>query len=102
MHVLEDLWQSRITPCERAVLAGSPYEKISSASTEQYEKIRKELPSEGRKALEDYYNLELELAEISSQDAFVRGVRFGAGFILDVIGEYHSQLPQIQDECQAG
>lgn len=102
MFVLEDLWQGHITPSLRAVQPGSPYEKISEASVEKLSEFRKELSAEGKKALDDYCDLEMQLAEISAQDAFIKGVRFGARFILDILGPYSSQLPQIQDGCNAG
>lgn len=38
---------------------------------------------------------EVQLSVIVEQDAFIRGVRIGAQFILDVIGTYDSQLPQM-------
>lgn len=61
------------------------------------ERFRKELSPEGKKALDEFFNKEMQLADISEQDAFVRGVRIGARFILDVIGEYRSQLPQVNE-----
>jgi len=37
----------------------------------------------------------MELGSISERDAFYLGVRFGAGFMADVFGEYSTDLPQI-------
>ena len=97
MYLLEEMWRGNITPSERAVQEGSPYQKISHEATEWMEMFRKELSAEGKKALDEYYRKQMELAGISEQDAFIRGVRIGTRFILDVLGEYNSQLPQVQD-----
>ena len=37
------------------------------------------------------------LSSISEEDTFIRGFRIGAQFILDVVGDYKSQLPQTGD-----
>lgn len=97
MYILEDLWAGRFSPSERAVRAGSLYQKISDENSYWMNAFRKELSPEGKKALEEYYNTQLKLWDISEQDAFIRGVRLGAQFILDVIGEYKSQLPMLLD-----
>ena len=97
MYLLEDLWKGNITPDERAVRKGSPYQELQQASIECIEQFRKELSPEGKKALDEYFDKEAQLADISEQDAFVRGVRIGARFILDVIGGYRSQLPQLNE-----
>lgn len=97
MYLLEELWKGNVTPDERAVRKGSPYQELQQASIECIERFRKELSPEGKKALDEYFDKEAQLADISEQDAFVRGVRIGARFILDVIGEYRSQLPQVNE-----
>ena len=97
MYLLAELWKGNVTPDERAVQEGSPYQKIHRESVACMERFRKELSPEGKKALDEFFNKEMELADISEQDAFVRGVRIGARFILDVIGEYRSQLPQVNE-----
>ena len=44
----------------------------------------------------DVLGYEYLLSEgIDEEDAFICGVRIGARFILDILGEYHSQIPQI-------
>ena len=86
MYLLEELWKGKVTPDERAVQKGSPYQKIRRESIACMECFRKELSPEGKKALEEFFNKEAQLTDISEQDAFVRGVRIGAQFILDVIG----------------
>lgn len=97
MYLLEDLWDGTLTPGERAVRKGSPYQELQQASIECIERFRKELSPEGKKALDEYFDKETQLASISEQDAFIKGIRIGARFILDVIGEYHSQLPQVNE-----
>lgn len=92
MYILEDLWAGKFSPVDRAIQEGSPYQKISKESSAWLEAFRKELSPDGKKAFDRYYDSQMALWEISEQDAFIRGVRLGAGFILDVIGEYHSDL----------
>lgn len=97
MYLLEELWRGEITPSERAVRKDSPYHKISHEATDLCELLRKELSSEGKKLLDEYHNKQMQLADISLQDAFIRGVRIGAQFVLDVTGKYESQLPQVHE-----
>ena len=70
------------------------YEAINRESTACMRQLREELSEHGKKAFDRYGSLEEQLAEISEQDAFIKGVRIGVQFILDAIGEYPSQLPQ--------
>lgn len=102
MYFLDELWKGKITPDERAVREGSPYEKINHESIEYLHTFYDELSPEGKKAFDRYYQKELELAEISGHDTFIRGVRIGARFILDVLGEYNSQLPPRQNVFGVG
>ena len=98
MYVLEDLWKGNIDPSGRAIREGSEYQKISHEAIECMNAFHKELSAEGKKVFDEYYSKEMILADLSEQDAFIKGIRFGAQFILDVIGEYRSQMPQI-GEC---
>ena len=97
MYFLEDLWQGRVTPSERAIQEGSPYEAINRESTACMRQLREELSEHGKKIFDRYCLLEEQLTEISEQDAFLKGVRIGVQFILDSIGEYPSQLPRCLD-----
>lgn len=95
MLILEQLWQEGIDPSERAVRENSEYQSLSREAIEYMLQFQKELSSEGKKAFDEYYAKEQQLAIISESDAFIKGVRFGARFILDIYEEYDSQLPQI-------
>ena len=48
--------------------------------------------------LDEYLDKRVILNAIMEEDSFIRGVRIGAQFILDVIGDYRSQLPQADEE----
>ena len=102
MYLLEELWKGHITPNERAVREGSPYQRISHESSVCVSRIRSELSEEGKQAFDRFCQNEVQLSEIAEQDAFIRGVRIGAQFILDVTGAYDSQLPQVRDTIGAG
>ena len=102
MYFLEEMWLGNINPCDRVIRKGSRYAEVVSLSHEHLEKFRSELSAEGKKAYEEYFTAQMELADISERDSFIRGIRIGARFILDVVGEYHSQLPQPHEEHTAG
>lgn len=98
MLILDDLWYGNVQPSDRAVLHGSEYEKLSRKTAAISDQIRAALTEEQEKLLDDLLDTEMIMASISEQDAFSVGVRIGAKFILDVLGEYASQLPQITAE----
>ena len=102
MYFLDEMWLGNINPCDRIFRKDSRYAQVVSLSNKHLEKFRSELTAEGKKAYDDYYNAQLELADISERDSFIRGIRIGARFILDIVGEYHSQLPQPNEERTAG
>ncbi len=97
MYLLDELWRGKITPDERSIREGSAYEKINRESIACMRTVLNELSEEGEKAFDQYCQLELQLSEISERDTFIRGVRIGARFILDILGEYDSQLPLVRD-----
>jgi len=96
MFIIEDLWFGRFTPSERTVRRGSHYQKVSDEGNAHFEKFYKELSSEGKQAFDDYYSSMMELSSLSEQDAFTQGIRFGIRLMLDVVGEYHTDLPMIE------
>ena len=99
MYVLEKLWRGRVRPSERSYRADSRYAELISKGTEAENRFYAELSDQGRQAYKENYDLQVEMIEIGEQDAYLRGVRFGAQFMLDVIGEYHSQFTQA-GECE--
>lgn len=98
MFVLENLWKGRIRPSERCYRNGSRYAELISKGAELEKRVRDELPESGKNAYKELYETQVEMIEIGEQDAFLQGVRFGAQFMLDVLGEYPSQLPQVGEE----
>ena len=95
MYVLEDVWFGNFTPSERQMRKVSKYQKIAKRNISLLDAVKSELSPEGKKTFDDFCATEMELGSISERDAFYLGVRFGAGFMLDVMGEYNSDLPQI-------
>ena len=93
MFIIEKIWRGSFTPNERYVRKGSQYQKVSQQGETYLEVFLKELTPEGRNAFDSYYNTQLELLDISEQDAFTQGIRFGVRLMLDVVGDYRSDLP---------
>ena len=98
MLILEDLWDGKVAPSERGFPKGGEYSRLARQGGEYLDAFIKELSPEGKKAFDNYYDTETRLMAISERDCFIKGVRIGAQFILDVLGEYRSPMPQI-GEC---
>ena len=98
MFVLKDLWNGNVAPSERAVRQGSHYHELSKRLLVCEEAVEKELTPDGKKAFREYEETQSQLQEISDFDAFYKGVCFGVRFMLDVIGNHQTDLPQI-GEC---
>ena len=98
MYLLRDLWRCNIRPSERAVRAGSEYEALQKEITNGLEQLNEKLTPEGKLLFKEYYGKVLDAEDISNEEAFICGVRIGARFILDVLGEYQFQLPQVGEE----
>ena len=98
MYLLKDLWYGNVTPGERFGRRGSEYMKLTEEATEMMDRLIAELSPEGAKLLEELLDKQIVLHSIAEEDTFVRGVRIGAQFILDVVGDYKSQLPQLGDK----
>ena len=97
MFMIEDLWLGRFTPSDRMIRKNSHYQKVNKQSEAYYDAFYNELSPAGKEAFENYYGTLMELENISEQDAFTLGVRFGIRLMLDVVGEYHSDLPMIDE-----
>ena len=98
MYVLEKLWNGDVNPSERCFQDGSQYAALMSVGAKLEDAFYKELSTEGKKTYKAHYENQMKLFGISEQDAFIRGVRFGAQFMLDVVGDYRSPLPQVGEE----
>lgn len=97
MYILDTFWDGCPAGYERMIRDNSEYQKIAYQSLELAEEIDAALSEEGRKCFERYQSTQVDLNTISEQDCFIRGVRLGARFILDVVGEYRSQLPFLNE-----
>ena len=95
MFVLKDLWWGNISPSEREMKNGGEYQKTQRKATVLADEFREELSKDGKRAFEEYENAQNDLCEIGEFDAFVKGVRFGAQMMLDVLSPYDTPLPQI-------
>ena len=62
------------------------------------DQLIEDLPPKSVELLDEYLDKRVILNAIMEEDSFIRGVRIGAQFILDVIGDYRSQLPQADEE----
>ena len=92
MYVLDKLWQGKISPSERAVMADSEYHKLMRKLIEKDKLITAELSPEGKQHFKDYEEIQNAMIGISEQDIFTTAFRMGMGLILDVMGEYDSQF----------
>ena len=98
MYLLKDLWYGNINPGERYGRRGSEYMRLSREVSDCMDRLIAELSPKSVELLDEFLDKRLILNSISEEDAFVRGVRIGAQFILDVVGDYKSQLPQMGDK----
>lgn len=98
MYILEDLWNGNVAPSERVIRPGSPYAELQKQMVAAEDTFRKELSPEGKQAYEELCRKQSEMAEIAESDSFIRGVRFGVRFLLDVIGDYESQMPTVVEQ----
>ena len=96
MFVLERLWKGQIRPSERCFREDSRYAELMHESNRIENVFYEELSAAGKKVYKDHYDLQMQMLDISEQDAFIKGVLFGARFMLDVISEYQSPMPQIE------
>ena len=95
MTILENLWYGNISPSERTVQKNSEYAKLSKESLACEDRFIQELSVEGRQAYDEHMRIQMALAGIDECDSFICGFRLGARMILEVLGTYDSQLPQI-------
>ena len=86
MFVLENLWKGRIRPSERCYRDGSRYAELIRRGVDLEKRFCNELSEAGKNAYKELYETQVEMIEIGEQDAFLQGVRFGAQFMLDVLG----------------
>ena len=102
MYALNELWSGSITPSERGYREGSHYAELTKQASESEELFYRELSPSGKKAFDQYYNLHLQLSDISERDSFIRGYRLGARMLLDVIGQYDAPMVQVNELLKSG
>ena len=92
MFVLEDLWMGKVDPSARHFHQNSEYHKLLKELCDLGEQITAELTPEGKKKFLHHGDVQNLIIGIGEQDAFIDGFRLGARLLLDVIGEYHSDI----------
>ena len=97
MFVLERLWKGKIRPSERRFRENSRYAELMHESNRIENVFYEELSVAGKKVYKDHYDLQMQMLDISEQDAFIQGALFGARFMLDVISEYQSPMQQVDE-----
>ena len=95
MYVLEKLWRGGLSPSERYCNKDSEYKRLLRSLCEASEKLSSELSPEGKKALEEHEQIQLDLIGISEEDVFINAFRLGARMMLDVVGDYKGQFHRI-------
>ena len=95
MLVLNDLWNSAVSPCERHYERGSAYDTVSRRINAQMDVLRQNASKRQKKVWEAYDRDLAERENLEQQDAYYQGIRFGARFMLDVLleqpGSYEAQ-----------
>ena len=87
MLVLNDLWNSAVSPCERHYERGSAYDTVSRRINAQMDVLRQNASKRQKKVWEAYDRDLAERENLEQQDAYYQGIRFGARFMLDVLLE---------------
>ena len=95
MYTLDKLWKIGFMPRERYIKKDGEYQKIRTEAAAEEDGFWKELSAEGKEAYDRYIYKQSDLNTISECDAFVQGFRLGARIILDVIGDYDTEMPQM-------
>ena len=95
MLVLNDLWNSAVSHCERHYERGSAYDTVSRRISAQMDVLRQNASKRQRKLWEAYDRDLAERENMEQQNAYFQGVRFGAKLMMDVLleqpGSYEAQ-----------
>ena len=87
MLVLNDLWNSAVSTCERHYERGSAYDTVSRRISAQMDVLRQNASKRQRKLWEAYDRDLAERENMEQQYAYFQGVRFGAKLMMDVFLE---------------
>lgn len=83
---LRDLWLGNVCECEH--MPTSPeYRRIAHTAEDQREKLLKCIPEQYHELLDQYTDVMYQLGSVFAEDAFVRGVRFGARVSHEILFE---------------
>ena len=85
MLVLDELWNSAISPCEHRYVRGSDYDAVSNRISAQMDTLRQNASKRQRRIWEAYDRDLAEREDMEQQDAYYQGVQFGARFMMDVL-----------------
>lgn len=96
MTVIEELWFGNIAPSVRNVRKGSEFQALANQAAKAEEKLLEGMSAETKEVFEDFCEKEQLMSSIGETDAFVKGFRLGAKIMLEVVGEYASQLPELE------
>ena len=100
MYILDRIWDGQVTPNDKTFRSDSQYGTLIRRAHSLENTFCAELSADGKQHYQDFLGIQMDLLAISEQDAFIRGVRLGAQFILDVTEPYHSPLPQIGETAE--
>ena len=95
MSILEELWRGNVMPNERAIKPESEYHNLILAANAEERRLVEYLSADGREVYDSLCKMRSDLAGMSEMDTFIVGFRMGARVIMEVLGEYDSQLPQV-------
>lgn len=94
MHLLHELWCGNVRPGELYSLPGSHYATLRKEAMSCLEQLYAGLTQKQKEQMEQFLEKFTQASSLSEEDSFIRGVRIGAGFVLDVSEDYQSQTPQ--------
>lgn len=97
MYLLHDLWEGRISPCERHIRKGSEYAKLLHTSAELVTAFCKTLSKEQEAAYEEVHSNQMQMMSVAEEECFIEGFQIGARMILDVLTNYRPNLPEIEN-----
>ena len=86
MHILEDLWWDHVA-LEPTVRKSDEYRRKQATADRLEEQLVQKLTPELKKDFERFCEEDWAMDAVAECEAFVRGVRFGAHFLLDILSE---------------
>ena len=99
MSILEELWRGNVTPNERAIKPESEYHNLILAANVEERRLMEYLSADGREVYDSLCRKRSDLAGMSEMDTCIVGFRLGARVMLEVLGEYGGQFPQVTESA---